>query len=339
MVAIKSAEADRFIARDAPGFALFLLFGPDTGLVSERARRLLALLVDDPGDPFQLVRLKADDLADDAPRLVDEAMTVPLFGGKRAIHVDGGGKEVEPAVALFLDAASPCPAVIEAGALKRDAPLRKLVERSRMAAAIECYPDDERDLARLIEDEAAAAGMTIDPDAKHLLASMLGADRLASRSEIGKLMLYAHGAARIEVADVESAVADASAQATDDALDAAFSGNLPGLDAALRRLKLGPVEAGLLLGAALRHATLLHRTKLAGGPAGDGAPYQGFLPARRKAALARQVAGLSSDAIARAIVRLGEAIGQARRDARLAESHAVRALWATALAARPRRPG
>ncbi len=337
MVAIKTSEAERFLARDLANFSAFLVFGTDVGLVSERVRRIVRAVVDDPNDPFQLVRLSGDELGRDAPRLADEAQTVPLFGGRRAVLVDVGGKNINAAIELYLSAHSPCPVILEAGALKPDAPLRKAIERSRHAAAIECYPDGAREIGQLIDAEAAAAGVEIDPDAKSLLASLLGADRLASRSEIAKLMLYTHGRKTVMAEDVEAVVADASAQAFDNAIDAAFSGDTSGLDAAIERLHLTPVDAGLLLGAAIRHATMLHRTKLSGSGESGSIPFRGGLSARRKAARDRQLATLNVDALGRMIARLGEAAALVRREPRLAENHAVRALWTVALAARPRR--
>ena len=336
MVAIKNHEAERFLARDIERYTTFLVFGTDVGLVSERVRRIVKALVDDPADPFQLVRLGSDDLAGDAARLIDEAQTVPLFGGRRAVLVDGtASKKIDAAVEMLFGASGTCPVVIEAGGLKRDSGLRKLVERVKTAAAIECYPDDERDLARLVDAEAAAAGMTIEPEARTLLVSLLGSDRLASRSEIAKLLLYAHGTAVITAEHVEQAVADASAQANDDAVDAAFAGDLAALDLAVGKLHLGPVEAGLLLGAALRHATALHRAKLVGSE-GESSPFRFGLSPRRKSAVDRQLAAVDADALARTIVRLGDGIGQVRREPRLAVDHAVRALWTVALSARRR---
>ena len=335
MVAIKNHEAERFLARDVGSYATFLVHGSDAGLVSERVRRIVKGLVDDPRDPFQLVRLSGEDLGGDAARLADEARTVPLFGGRRAVLVDAtSAKKVEAAVDLLLSLDGACPVVISAGTLKKDAALRRSVERHRTAASIECYPDGEQDLARLIDAEAAAAGMTVDPAARGLLVSLLGSDRLASRSEIAKLLLYAHGAPAVTSDHVLDSVADASVQANDAALDAAFGGDMAGLDAALNRLHLGPVEAGLLLGAALRHAVMLHRAKLAG-PGGDQ-PFRFNLPPKRKIAIDRQLAALGPDALARTIVRLGEGIALVRREPRLAVDHATRALWTVSLAARPR---
>lgn len=338
MVAIKSYEADRFLTRDAGGFSTFLIFGADGGLVSERVRLLLKGLVDDPTDPFQLARLGGDDVAREPGRLSDEAGTVPLFGGRRAVHLDAGGKNIAGAVEHLLELADASPVIIEAGALKKDSPLRKAVERSRRGAAIECNPDEERDVLRLIDDEMAKAGLAITPDARATLAGLLGVDRLASRSELAKLVLYARDAGTVTIDHVEEAVADASVVAVDALIDAAFTGNLPALDSALRRTVTTSAEAGTILSAAARHATWLHRTRTDLQNGGSIETVLGQLSRwgisfKRKAAIERQLK-IGADALFRAATRLGESVGQARRNPDLACSLAARVLWTVSLAAR-----
>ena len=63
MVALKTAEIDKFLARPDPARPVILVFGPDAGLVHERAEVLITSAVDDPKDPFQLVRIDGDDLS------------------------------------------------------------------------------------------------------------------------------------------------------------------------------------------------------------------------------------------------------------------------------------
>ena len=77
---------------------MILVYGPDTGLVFERAKRLAESFVTDPSDPFALVKIDGDTLASDAGRLVDEAGTVGLFGGQRSIWVRAGSRNYAPAV-------------------------------------------------------------------------------------------------------------------------------------------------------------------------------------------------------------------------------------------------
>ena len=87
MVARKTADIDAFIARPDPARRAVLVFGPDAGLVAERVRTVIAASVDDPNDPFALARLDGEEITADPSRLTDEALTMPLFSGRRAIWV------------------------------------------------------------------------------------------------------------------------------------------------------------------------------------------------------------------------------------------------------------
>src|SRR5947199_10471478 len=99
MVALRGKDIDAFLARPDPGRPIILLYGPDAGLVRERAEALLASAVDDPNDPFSLVKLDGDELSAEPSRLVDETMTVPLFGSRRAILVRAGTRRFASRVA------------------------------------------------------------------------------------------------------------------------------------------------------------------------------------------------------------------------------------------------
>src|SRR5208283_3379542 len=144
MTAVKAADVEAFIARPDPSRPVVLVFGPDAGLVSERVNALVKASVDDPNDPFSLVRLEGEEVSTDPGRLVEEAQTIPLFGGRRAVWVKAGSRNTAPAVeALLALPVSECRVVIEAGDLRRTAPLRALVERAKNAAALPCYTDGE----------------------------------------------------------------------------------------------------------------------------------------------------------------------------------------------------
>ena len=102
MTAVKAADVEAFIARPDPSRPVVLVFGPDAGLVSERVNALVKASVDDANDPFSLVRLEGEELAADPGRLVEEAQTIPLFGGRRAVWVKAGSRNIAPAVATSL---------------------------------------------------------------------------------------------------------------------------------------------------------------------------------------------------------------------------------------------
>ena len=82
-------------------------------------RTLVAASVDDIEDPFELVRLDGDEVSGDPARLADEVFTIPLFGGRRAVRLRAGGRNLVPALEPVLaNPAATCRVVIEAGDLK-----------------------------------------------------------------------------------------------------------------------------------------------------------------------------------------------------------------------------
>lgn len=263
MVAVKNRDAERFVKAPPAPIFLFLVHGADAGLIRERALRIVEQRVADRRDPFQFVEMSGDAVAADPLSLLDEANTVPLFGGRRAILVETGAKSIASAVEQLL-AAPPvdCSIVLTAGALKRDAPLRKLIENAKQGAAIECYPDTEQDLHALIDSTLDEAGLAVTPEARHLLQSALGEDRRMSRSELAKLLLYKHGQERIEARDVEDIVAHASNIASDRLVLDAFSGEASAAGEGFDHVVATGGDAAQLIGGALRYALALHRARL-----------------------------------------------------------------------------
>jgi len=339
MVALKGADIDRFVARPDPARPIVLVFGPDAGLVRERVEALVRASVDDPKDPFQLARLDGDDLAGEPTRLVEEANTIPLFGGRRAVWVRAGGRNLAPAVEALLSSPAPdCRIVIEAGDLKRSSPLRAACERAKSAAALPCYPDAERDLARLIDAEMREAGLSISPEARATLIPLLGGDRLASRHELRKLALFARGKTRVELDDVMAVVADASTLVLDGLVDAAFTGRTGELETQFGKARTAGTAPGTIVSAALRQVAQLHRARLAveeGASVGEAAEgIQPFVHFSRKAAVETALGSWTSVRLARAMAQLADAALEARKQPAIAEAIAQRTLLALAVAAR-----
>jgi DNA polymerase-3 subunit delta len=331
MTALKGSQIDAYMARPDPARPVVLVYGPDAGLVRERAEALIAGWVADPSDPFALARLAGDDLAGEPARLVEEANTIPLFGGRRAVWVKAGSRSFAPAIEALLAAPSPdCLVVIEAGDLRRNAPPRVICERASNAAALPCYADAEREITRLIDDEMREASLSIAPEARAALIPLLGGDRLASRSEIRKLALYGRGRERIELNDVVAVVADASALALDSLIDAAFEGRARDVETLFGRARLAGTSAGTIISAALRHVSTLHKTRLAVETGRSATTViESMVPPlhfSRKPLVEAALKAWTSARLERAMMQLADASFEARKLPDLAETLAERAL-------------
>jgi len=339
MVALKGADIDKFVSRPDPSRPIALVYGPDAGLVRERVDALLRASVDDLSDPFALARIEGDELSGQPSRLVEEAHTIPLFGGKRAVWVKAGSRNIAAAVEPVVDSPSPdCRVIIEAGDLKRNAPLRALCEKAKSAVAIACYPDDERTLPRLIDDEMRAAELTLAPDARAMLLSLLGGDRLASRNEIRKLALYARSKERVELEDVMAVVADASALALDAVLDAAFAGRTADVETQFGKARAGGASPGAIVSAALRQVSHLHRMRMAVEAGESTRDVMMSVPPpvhfRRQPLVEAALKTWTAARLLRVIDQLAQATLETRKQADLAEAIAQRTLLSIAMNAR-----
>jgi len=345
MVALKAAEVDSFVARPSPERPIVLVCGPDAGLVHERAEKIIKASVDDPNDPFALVRIEGDALASDPSRLVEEAHTVPLFGGRRAIRVKAGGRDFSAALAgLVAHPPRDCRIVIEAGDLRRNSPLRTLCERAKSVAAIACYLDGDRELGRLIDEEMRSAGLTIAPDARAALLPLLGGDRRASRNEVRKLALYARGKSEVDVDDVLATVADASGLVPDAVIDAAFAGRTGELETLLGKARAAGIASSRIIAAAVTQAAQLHRARIS---IESGAPTAEVLDQvvsraqfRRRPLIEAALAAWTAARLERVMADLAAATLETRKLsgalADLSDPVVGRALLATATTARRR---
>jgi DNA polymerase III subunit delta len=338
MVAIKAGDVEGALRRADPRTPVLLLYGPDAGLVAERARAAAERAVDDATDPFQLIHIDGDAIAADPARLADEADTIGLFGTRRAIWVKPSARNIAPSVEAVL--AAPLQdtlIVIEAGDLAKSSPLRTVCERSQKALALPCYPDSDRDLGGVVDEAIRAAGLTIGRDARAALLASLGGDRLATRAELTKLILYAHGRREVTLEDIDAVVGDVSSLAVDAVVDGAFGGDPAAVDEGLQRLAGEGTPPSVLLGAVLRHALALlpAAEDVAGGRSvGEAVGAWRGLHFRRKTAVERQLGAWRPRALRRVIDDLQGAVLDSRRSPDLGSALASRTLLGIAMSAR-----
>lgn len=339
MAEIKAHEFDQFLKRRARDYRIFLIYGPDRGLVSERAAELAKMTGVDMKDAFSFMRLDASDIAGDPGRLFDEAYATGLFGGEKLIWIKGAGADkglADAVSALAAKAPDAAWILIEAGDLKKGAPLRTTVEAAQAAVALPCYADDGRDLEALIDRELTRAGMTMTLEARQALRRNLGGDRLASVGEIEKLALHALGKGEITLEDVRALSGDVSGQSFEDAVDAMLEGRVSDFDAAFTRQCQAGGPPFLALAGAMRQMQGLHamRGELDAGGRGATAVVAAQKPpvffARRKL-VEKALERWSRAALERALERLQAAVLQTRRRADLSQSIARQALLGIAV--------
>lgn len=339
MVEIKSHEFDRFSKSTIGSYRIFLVYGPDRGLVSERAATIAVKSGVSTDDPFAVVKLDSSDLSGDPGRLADEVGAMGLFGGKKLIWIRAGGTEkplVEALQALAGSAPSDNILLIETGDVKKGSGVRKVADTANTIASIPCYPDDARAMNALVDDELKAEGLTITAAARERLLEALGGDRIASRGEIRKLALYRRGESTIDEQHVLDIIGDASAISTDDAVDAVLDGDVERLNLAFAKVVASKTPIFLILQSCLRQfqALDLMRSEMDEKNAQPAQIMQTLgrhIHFRRKPIMERALRRWPAQMIARETTRLQSTILQTRQRQALEDSIAFHLLMSIAL--------
>lgn len=333
MAEIKSGDVARFLKNLPKSYFAFLICGSDSGLVAERTRHIVRALAGLDNDPFRVVRLDGDALAQDSKLLADEALTIGLFGGDRILWISAGSKSFVPSLELLLSLEPMgCKVIIEAGALKNDSALKRVCLKSQNVAVLECWPDGPREIANLVEEEMSSAGLSISAEARDLLTSLLGGDRLLSRGEIDKIKSYAHGQCMVSESDILAVVTDASSTSFDQAIGAAFDGDRIGVLDVTKKVVVD-FDPGALLSLALAHAILLHslRLEIEGGRSVEDAIDHGpRLFGKKKSSIALQLKIWDASALLQQSAKLSEAVRLSRREPKLSDEIAIRSLLSIA---------
>lgn len=330
MVALKPQDAERTLTRLAPEVRLVLIYGPDSGLVTERARKLAESSVSDAEDPFLLVKLDGDLVASDPARMADEVATIGMFGGRRVVWVRPGSKNLAGIAEIALDSeGGDTLVIIEAGDLQKSSPLRTLCEKSKRALAVPCYLDEGRDLASLVDEAFRNAGIGVSRETRQILIESLGGNRLASRAEIEKLLLYLDGKSRVEPEDIEAILSNVADFKADMLVDAAYAGRLHEADALFRRLLAEGGAITPLLSALIRHGLALipqaEAVSRGQSPAMVAENWRSLF-FKRRASAKQQLQLWDPDRLRSVVERLQRTVLETRRNPALDEALASRAV-------------
>ena len=327
MVAVKAQNLDRLLSGSLAATRLFLVYGPDSGAVSERAGQIEKTAQSRDPAGGTLKRFGSDELSERPGLLADEAYAASLFGGASIIRlrVTDGRHNVTGALEPLIERPpEEAWVIVEAGELRPAAPLRKLFEQSPAAAAIPCYAADPEEIAALARQALRDAGLKAEPEALELLAAILGADRLATRNELEKLALYARGSGQVRVEDVEAVVGENVEVKNEEVIDAALLGNSEQVERALSRLRAEGHSPQALASSGIRQLIQMQGLALerqGGRPAAQiverARPPIFF---KRRDGVKAIVARWSRDDLAGARDRLAEAVAQARRQPALEEA-------------------
>ena len=195
-------------------------------------------------------------------------------------------------------------------------------------------------MSRLIDEELREAGLTIEADARRALLDNLGGDRLATRQELKKLCLYAHGQKEIGLADILAVTGDVSALAFDGIFDELGLGQNEHVLIETHRNIAHGTPGAVLLNLAMRHMMTLQllRFEVDRGRTTSEAIKSASPPIffKRQPVIERQLVLWSLTKIDKALEVLSEAVLKTRQLPHIATALSERALMDVAGLAKER---
>ncbi len=220
-----------------------LIYGPDSGGVSNLANKIAAQIVENPSDPFSCTTVNNERLSTESTLLFDEMSAISFFGGRKLVLFRNAesNKETTDAIDAVINGLSDGAKkgaflLVTAGDLTPASPLRKLYEASQSAAALACYIEDEKDLAAKITRLFSQKGLrATERGVVEFLAESCQGDSKIIESEIEKLDLYLEGRKEVALEDVYATTGNSTETDLQDICDLVCAGKKVETEIALRK--------------------------------------------------------------------------------------------------------
>lgn len=226
---MKASENQLVNALDAasPAVRLYVLHGPDESGAADYAARLGRAL----GTDAEKVAIDGSSLKSDPGRVIDEARSLALFGGRRWILVSNAGEDaLETAQMLIAEPHVDHPVVIMAPGVRTKGKLVEFAIAQPAAMSFACYVPDGANAERMVAAIAREHGLRPTQNAARRLMAAANSDRAVITREVEKLALYLDAAAdrprELDVDTLDALGAELGDAQMSDVVDAALEGRV-----------------------------------------------------------------------------------------------------------------
>ena len=171
-------------------FNAALVFGTDNTGVQEVGKSIQNILIPKPG-PFSIISLTPQDLKNNPNRILEEANTPDLIGGKRLIWLKETTAQHADIMSEFIEKCqTDAFLLMTAENLTKSSALRVESEAHPSILVIACYPPEMMDLQRIIQTFAREAGFDFTKEAIDYLIQNTDNNTLILKNELTKIQLW-----------------------------------------------------------------------------------------------------------------------------------------------------
>lgn len=186
----KPYQINALIPRLKKEFKAALVFGTDGAGVQEVAKQIKNIIIPNAG-PFSIISLTPADLKNTPNRVLEEANTADLMGGRRLILLKEATAQHANIMADFVEKSqTDAFLLMTAENLTKSSALRVESETSPDILVIACYPPEVMDLRRIIQNFARESGFDFTAEATDYLIQNTDNDTLILKNELTKIALW-----------------------------------------------------------------------------------------------------------------------------------------------------
>ena len=193
----KPYQIDALVPRLQKEFAAALVFGTDAAGIQEVAKKIQKIVIPKAG-AFSVVPLTPADLKSTPNRVLEEANTPDLMGGRRLIWLKEATASHADIMSDFVQKRqTDAFLLMTADNLTKSAALRVESEMNPNILVIACYPPEVMDLRRIIQNFTKESGFELTPDAIDYLIQNTDDNTLILKNELNKIALWNNDKKRI----------------------------------------------------------------------------------------------------------------------------------------------
>jgi DNA polymerase-3 subunit delta len=247
-------DAGAFLAAPDAKAGAALLYGPDAGLIRERAQAIVAKVLGAGYDPMNRVDLSAEQVKADPASLRDELAALSLMGGRRLVVLRDATDKLSGTIEeALLSLKTTTYLIVLSDELSATSALRKFFEQGERCAALPCYRDEGRNLEETLQTALKTHGLKATRDAMQFLLSHLGNDRGITLSEVEKIALYLGAEKEVTLQVAGKLIGHNAAEGLEDICQAVTLGQAAVTHGLLMRLVGEGTQPVAIVRALIRH--------------------------------------------------------------------------------------
>lgn len=302
-----------------------LVYGTDYGLICEKLSDLTrAYFKNETSDQseYNVLEISSQDITKEPRLLFDEANSMSLLSNKKIIKINNANDSIKLIMEKYLENPNyDSLFLLHADSLSPASTLRKLFENHKTAKILPCYSDDIKSIDSLVVNMFKKENISIETDARQALVERLGLDRLVTKTEIEKAILFCNPGGHLKYDQVISFVGDQTSINLEKLADSILLGDLTKSLSILSRLEKEDTHSIQIIKVLLKQLHNLHKIKIS---ILSGISFEkvinNFRPTiyfKRKPHISKQIKFWSLNKITKALSVLYKAELECKRSARL----------------------